>query len=75
MRDRVFISTVHKAKGLEFDNVIITDVKNGTYPFFKSHSKAERVYLLSVGFMASVHRPCKSKERPNFPITHCRIYT
>ena len=25
-------------------------------------------------FYGSVHRPCKSKERLNFPITHCRIY-
>lgn len=37
--------------------------------------KTQGVYLLSVGFMASIHRPCKSKKRPNFPITHCRIYT
>lgn len=43
VRDRVFISTVHKAKGLEFDNVIITDVKNGTYPFFNSQGKAEQL--------------------------------
>ena len=25
MRERVFVSTVHKAKGLEFDNVILFD--------------------------------------------------
>ena len=31
---RVFIMTVHKAKGLEFDNVILTDVYDGIYPFF-----------------------------------------
>lgn len=36
VRDRVFLSTVHKAKGLEFDNVVIADVRDGVYPFFKS---------------------------------------
>ena len=41
VRDRVFISTVHKAKGLEFDNVIVTSVIDGTYPFFKNHDKAD----------------------------------
>lgn len=39
--DRIFISTVHKAKGLEFDNVIVTSVIKGTYPFFSSHSRDE----------------------------------
>jgi DNA helicase-2/ATP-dependent DNA helicase PcrA len=32
MQERVFISTVHKAKGLEFDNVIVFDAVDGKYP-------------------------------------------
>lgn len=36
VRDRVFLSTVHKAKGLEFENVVIADARDGVYPFFKS---------------------------------------
>ena len=32
MDDRVFVSTVHKAKGLEFDNVIVFDAVEGKYP-------------------------------------------
>ena len=32
MDERVFISTVHKAKGLEFDNVIVYDAVEGKYP-------------------------------------------
>ena len=32
MSDRVFVSTVHKAKGLEFDNVIVFDAVDGKYP-------------------------------------------
>lgn len=36
VRDRVFLSTVHKAKGLEFENVVIADARDGVYPFFKN---------------------------------------
>ena len=32
MNDRIFVTTVHKAKGLEFDNVIIFDAVEGRYP-------------------------------------------
>lgn len=32
MTEHVFISTVHKAKGLEFDHVIVFDAVNGKYP-------------------------------------------
>ena len=34
--DRVFVTTVHKAKGLEFDNVIVFDAVDGRYPNFYS---------------------------------------
>lgn len=34
--DRVFLTTVHKAKGLEFDNVIVFDVADGRYPSYYS---------------------------------------
>lgn len=39
MKERVFVSTVHKAKGLEFDNVIVLNGVEGTYPFFKFDCK------------------------------------
>lgn len=32
IRDRIFVTTVHKAKGLEFDNVIVFDAVDGRYP-------------------------------------------
>ena len=32
MTERVFVSTVHKAKGLEFDSVIVYDAVEGKYP-------------------------------------------
>lgn len=32
IRERIYVTTVHKAKGLEYDNVIIFDAVNGRYP-------------------------------------------
>lgn len=40
VRERIYVTTVHKAKGLEFDNVIVYDVTEGRYPGF--HSKTMR---------------------------------
>lgn len=42
VQDRVFLSTVHKAKGLEFENVVIADARDGVYPFFKSSTPEAR---------------------------------
>ena len=39
--ERVFIMTVYKAKGLEFDNVIILEATDGTYPFFTVNNVLE----------------------------------
>lgn len=36
IRERVYVTTVHKAKGLEFDNVIVFDAVNGRYPSYYS---------------------------------------
>ena len=32
---KVYISTVHRAKGLEFENVVVFDVRDGFYPFYE----------------------------------------
>lgn len=37
--DRVFVMTVHKGKGLEFDNVVVLDAYDGVYPFATVNSK------------------------------------
>lgn len=41
--ENIFITTVHKAKGLEFDNVVIFGAVDGTYPFFMSETEADRM--------------------------------
>lgn len=34
IKERIYVSTIHKAKGLEFDNVIVFDAVDGRYPNF-----------------------------------------
>lgn len=36
--DRVFIMTIHKAKGLQFDNVVVLDVRNGAFPYYETNN-------------------------------------
>jgi DNA helicase-2/ATP-dependent DNA helicase PcrA len=36
--DRIFVTTIHKAKGLEFDNVIVFDVVDGRLPNYYSEN-------------------------------------
>lgn len=40
--EHIFVTTVHKAKGLEFDNVVVFGPVDGVYPFFKSETAEER---------------------------------
>lgn len=42
MPEKIFISTVHKAKGLEFENVIATSVTDEVYPFFANQYYPEK---------------------------------
>lgn len=39
--DRVFVSTIHKAKGLEFDRVVVFDVVDGRIPNFYNENKPD----------------------------------
>lgn len=40
MQEKVFVSTVHKAKGLEFDNVIVYDAVKGKFPSYYADSSS-----------------------------------
>ncbi len=42
--DRLFIMTVHKAKGLQFDNVVVLGVNDGTYPYFTADNVLRSPY-------------------------------
>lgn len=37
LTDRVFVMTVYKGKGLEFENVVVLGAVNGTYPFYMTN--------------------------------------
>jgi len=43
MREHVFISTIHKAKGLEFDNVVVYDLRDDRLPgsYYKSEAEID----------------------------------
>ena len=60
-KQKILLSTVHKAKGLEFDNVIITEVVDGIYPNFYSKTesaKKEDYRVLYVALTRAKNRIC-----------------
>lgn len=44
INDRIFIMTVYKGKGLEFDNVVVLGANDGTYPFYMVNNVLEAPY-------------------------------
>ena len=40
IKEKIFVATVHKAKGLEFENVIVYGCIDDIYPFFSSKNDA-----------------------------------
>lgn len=45
--DRIFVMTVHKGKGLEFENVVMLGANRGTYPFFAAAKVLDNPYGFS----------------------------
>ena len=43
IKEKVYIMTVHKAKGLEFEHVVLYEAIDGNYPFFKSFTEEEKL--------------------------------
>lgn len=42
IKEKVYVMTVHKAKGLEFEHVILYNAVDGTYPFFLCKTTEEK---------------------------------
>ena len=42
IKEHIYVTTIHKAKGLEFDNVIVFDAANGRYP--NEYNKTKKEY-------------------------------
>lgn len=63
IKERVYLMTVYKAKGLEFDNVFVTNVSDGRYPWFSSKTMEQRLEdarLLYVALSRAKKRLCVS---------------
>ena len=62
VQEQVFIATVHKAKGLEYENVIVYGCVNGIYPFFANdwdkEAKKEDARKLYVAISRAMKRLC-----------------
>lgn len=43
IKERIYVTTVHKAKGLEFDNVIVFDAVDSRYPNFNSKTREQQM--------------------------------
>lgn len=41
VQERIYVTTVHKAKGLEFENVIVFDAADGRYPNYFNKNKRQ----------------------------------
>ncbi len=67
MNERVFVSTVHKAKGLEFDSVIVFDAVDGKYPSAYANTKQEGDAEEARKFYVAI-----SRARRRLIISYCR---
>mgnify|MGYP002521607376 CR=1 FL=1 len=67
MTERIFVSTVHKAKGLEFDHVIVYDAVDGKYPSTFANSRAGGAEEEARKFYVAITR-----SRRRLVITLCR---
>ena len=67
MDERVFVSTVHKAKGLEFDHVIVYDAVEGKFPSAFANSRADGGEEEARKFYVAI-----SRARRRLVISYCR---
>lgn len=56
LKERIFIMTIHKAKGLEFENVILYDITSGRMPRYNSQNPAEDARVLYVAMSRAKKR-------------------
>jgi DNA helicase-2/ATP-dependent DNA helicase PcrA len=56
VKEHIHIMTIHKAKGLQFDNVIVCDVSEGTFPLYWSRNQEEDARTLYVALSRAKKR-------------------
>lgn len=67
INERVFVSTVHKAKGLEFDSVIVFDAVEGKYPSVYANTRNGGDQEEARKFYVAI-----SRARRRLIVTYCR---
>lgn len=63
MQDRVFIMTVYKGKGLEFENVIVLESNDGTYPYYMANKVLNAPYRYTQQEVLRAQQECKEDAR------------
>ncbi|MBM6992113.1 MAG: UvrD-helicase domain-containing protein [Prevotella sp.] len=66
IEDRIFVTTIHKAKGLEFDNVIVFDVVDGRLPSYFSEGNPKAIAEDARKLYVAM-----SRAKRRLYITHC----
>lgn len=59
LADRLVVSTIHKAKGLEFDNVIVFDVTDSRFPIFVHEGNVKMMAEDARKLYVAMSRACR----------------
>lgn len=54
IKNKIFLSTIHSAKGLEFEKVIVCGIESGSLPFFVSCKECKKSHLDENDWMESL---------------------
>lgn len=80
IKENVYVLTVHKAKGLEFETVIVHAAVDGTYPRFdhKNDQEDRRIFYVAMSrakkrLIISWHKRYYNKEKTLTPFMECVI--
>jgi superfamily I DNA/RNA helicase len=75
IKNKIFLSTIHSAKGLEFEKVIVCGLENGSLPFFTSCNKCDghldekewikSLKIFNVGISRAKDELCLSSSKRN----------
>jgi DNA helicase-2/ATP-dependent DNA helicase PcrA len=75
IKERVFVSTIHKAKGLEFENIILPSVNKGVYPPKRCLFSDENARLLYVALSRAKKRIYITFQQGYIKTRKVKVYT
>lgn len=77
--EKIFIATIHKAKGLEFENVIIPQASDNVFPHFFSKTEAQKeedarlLYVAITRARTNLYITYSSKNDRGYPLSLTRF--